>query len=111
MMLNINLDVYNLIIYRTKFITVYHILPQEMDVRQKRGLTGPHSPSISPQSDSNATNKAYAARSYGYSRRGLRGNFVPPIRSKESSGGNVTSRIGGKGEDALDDSTKRWLVN
>lgn len=81
-----------------------------MDARQRRGLAGSQSPIVSPQSDNNVTNKSYAARSYGCSRRGLRGNFVPPIRSKEGSGGNMTSRIGGKGDDALDDSTKRWLV-
>lgn len=96
--------------YISNVITLSHILQQEMDARQRRGLAGSQSPSVSPQSDNNGTNKAYAARSYGYSRRGIRGNFVPPIRSKEGSGGNMTSRIAGKGDDTLDDSTKRWLV-
>ncbi|KAK6928523.1 ATPase, AAA-type, core [Dillenia turbinata] len=74
----------------------------EIDVRQKRGLAASPSSSVSPQS-------GYSAKSYGYSRRGLRGNFVPPIRSNGGNMGNVTSRIGGKGDDALEDSTKRCL--
>ncbi|XP_052196695.1 ATPase family AAA domain-containing protein FIGL1 [Diospyros lotus] len=81
----------------------------EMDSRQRAGQLGSPSASVSPQSDSNATNKVYGARSYGISRRGIRGNFVPPIRSNGGNAGNMISRIGGKGEDALDDSTKRCL--
>ncbi|KAI7741929.1 hypothetical protein M8C21_024308 [Ambrosia artemisiifolia] len=85
----------------------------ELDVRQKRGLTGSPNPSVSPQSD--GTNRGYGVKSYG-TRRGIRG-FVPPIRSNggntgnASNGGNtgnVTSRAS-KGEDALDDSTKRCM--
>ncbi|PIN09789.1 AAA+-type ATPase [Handroanthus impetiginosus] len=79
----------------------------EMEARQKRGLAGSPSASISPQSD--GTLRGYGAKSYGFSRRGVRGNFVPPIRSNGNSTGNVTSRIAGKGEDAIDDSTKRCL--
>ncbi|KAL6960424.1 Fidgetin-like protein 1 [Sarracenia purpurea var. burkii] len=81
----------------------------EMDTRQRRGLVGSPGASISPQSDNNATNRGYGARSYGFSRRGIRGNFVPPIRSTGGNGGNMTSRVAGKGDDALDDSTKRCL--
>lgn len=83
-----------------------------MDARQRRGSGGMQSPTVSPQSDNNG-NRGFGNRSYGYTRRGIRGNFVPPIRSKEGSAGNTTSRIArpaGKGDDALDDSTKRWLV-
>ncbi|CAA0824634.1 P-loop containing nucleoside triphosphate hydrolases superfamily protein [Striga hermonthica] len=80
----------------------------EMEARQKRGLAGSPSASVSPQSDA-GTNKGYGARSYGFSRRGVRGNFVPPIRSNGSNVGNVVSRTGGKGDDAPDDSTKRCL--
>ncbi|XP_076954355.1 ATPase family AAA domain-containing protein FIGL1-like [Bidens hawaiensis] len=76
----------------------------EMDVRQKRGLTASPNPSVSPQSD--GSNRGYGAKSYG-SRRGLRG-FVPPIRSNGGNTGNVTSRAS-KGEDTLDDSTKRCM--
>ncbi|XP_076905148.1 ATPase family AAA domain-containing protein FIGL1-like [Bidens hawaiensis] len=76
----------------------------EMDVRQKRGLTASPNPSVSPQSD--GSNRGYGIKSYG-SRRGLRG-FVPPIRSNGGNTGNVTSRAS-KGEDALDDSTKRCM--
>ncbi|KAL2457802.1 P-loop containing nucleoside triphosphate hydrolase superfamily protein [Abeliophyllum distichum] len=80
----------------------------EMDVRQRRGLTGSPSASVSPQSDMGA-NKGYGVRSYGFSRRGIRGNFIPPIRSNGNNTGNTTKSIAGKGEDALDDSTKRCL--
>ncbi|XP_051140861.1 ATPase family AAA domain-containing protein FIGL1 [Andrographis paniculata] len=79
----------------------------EMEARQKRGLSGSPSASVSPQSDAGA--RGYGNRSYGFSRRGVRGNFIPPIRSNGNSTGNVTSRTAGKGEDAIDDSTKRCL--
>ncbi|CAI9272830.1 unnamed protein product [Lactuca saligna] len=78
----------------------------EMDVRQKRGMTGSPSSSVSPQSDGN--NRGYGVKSYPQ-RRGIRG-FVPPIRSNGGNTGNVTSRGNStKGEDALDDSTKRCM--
>ncbi|XP_071707031.1 ATPase family AAA domain-containing protein FIGL1-like isoform X2 [Rutidosis leptorrhynchoides] len=76
----------------------------EMDVRQKRGLTGSPNPSVSPQSDGG--NRGYGVKSYG-SRRGLRG-FVPPIKSNGNNTGNVMSRAT-KGDDTLDDSTKRCM--
>ncbi|KAM7509250.1 hypothetical protein LguiA_019703 [Lonicera macranthoides] len=79
----------------------------ETDARQRRGLTGLQSPSVSPQSDNNG--RGYGLKSYGYSRRGVRGNFVPPIRSNGGNTGNMTSRIAGKGDDALDDSTKKCM--
>lgn len=85
------------------------LAPQEMDVRQRRGLTGSPSDSVSPQSDM-GNNKGYGVRSYGFSRRGIRGNFIPPIRSNGNNMGNITKSIAGKGEDALDDSTKRWYL-
>ncbi|XP_062086469.1 ATPase family AAA domain-containing protein FIGL1-like [Humulus lupulus] len=37
------------------------------------------------------------------------GNFVPPIKSNGGNSGNITSRIGGKSDDTVDDSTKRCL--
>ncbi|KAI3520681.1 hypothetical protein L1887_10131 [Cichorium endivia] len=78
----------------------------EMDVRQKRGFAGSPNSSASPQSD--GTNRGYGVKSYG-SRRGTRG-FVPPIRSNGGNSGNVTSRASAaKGEDSLDDSTKRCM--
>lgn len=80
-----------------------------MDAKQKRGLAGSPNTSVSPQCNDNVSYKGYGMRSYGSSRRGVRGNFVPPVRSTGGTAGNmVNSRIGGKGEDALDDSTKRW---
>ncbi|KAL4653117.1 hypothetical protein ACB092_01G279300 [Castanea dentata] len=81
----------------------------EMDARQRRGLAGSPSASVSPQSDNNCANRGYGVKSYGVSRRGVRGGFIPPIKSNGGNVGNVTSRIGGKCDDALDDSTKRCL--
>lgn len=79
-----------------------------METRQKR--EGIHSPTASvSQYDINSSNRVYGGRSYGVSRRGVRGNFVPPIKSNGTGDGNMTSRIG-KGDDTLDDSTKRWSV-
>ena len=78
-----------------------------MEARQNRGLNGSPSASISPQTDA-GTQRGYGARSYNYTRRGVRGNFVPPIRSNGNNTGNTTSRNAGKNEDTLDDSTKRW---
>ncbi|XP_042007900.1 ATPase family AAA domain-containing protein FIGL1-like [Salvia splendens] len=80
----------------------------EMEARQNRGLNGSPSASISPQTDA-GTQRGYGARSYNYTRRGVRGNFVPPIRSNGNNTGNTTSRNAGKNEDALDDSTKRCM--
>lgn len=79
-----------------------------MDARQRRGLSGSPSANVSPQSDINAASRGYNGRSYGVPRRGVRGNFIPPIRSNGGNTGNVTSRIAGKSDDALEDSTKRW---
>ncbi|KAI3885269.1 hypothetical protein MKW98_002661 [Papaver atlanticum] len=74
----------------------------EMDARQKRGSIG--SPS------DNSSVRGYGVRSGGLQRRGIRGNFVPPIRSNGSNIGHINSRIsGGKGDDALDDSTKKCM--
>ncbi|KAL5581367.1 hypothetical protein UlMin_013809 [Ulmus minor] len=81
----------------------------EMDARQRKGLSGSPNASVSPQSDGNAASRGYGGRSYGFSRRGVRGNFVPPIKSNGSNTGNVTSRVAGKSDDALEDSTKRCL--
>lgn len=81
----------------------------EMDARQRRGSAGSPSASVSPQSDNNFTSRGYGAKSYGFPRRGIRGNFVPPIRSNGGNASNMTSQIAGKGDDALDDSTKRCL--
>jgi hypothetical protein len=83
-------------------------LSQEMDARQRRGLAGSPSASVSPQSENNFASRGHGMKSYGFSRRGVRGNFVPPIKSSGGNVGNVTSRIAGKCDDALDDSTKRW---
>lgn len=77
-----------------------------MEAKQKRDLSG--SPNASSYSQCDIFSRRYGIRSYGVQRRGIRGNFIPPIKSNGNSAGNVTSRIAGKGEDVLDDSTKRW---
>ncbi|XP_020245818.1 fidgetin-like protein 1 [Asparagus officinalis] len=83
----------------------------ERDTRQKHGLAGSSNASVSPQSDNNLAGniRNYGMRSGGLSRRGLRGNFVPPIRSSGGNAGNTTSRIPGKCEDSLEDSTRKCL--
>ncbi|KAL9454377.1 hypothetical protein AB3S75_009881 [Citrus x aurantiifolia] len=81
----------------------------ERDVRQRRGLVGSSGASVSPQSDNNPNIRGYGAKSYGISRRGVRGSFVPPIRNNGSNVGNMTSRCAGKNDDALEDSTKACL--
>ncbi|CAH8388432.1 unnamed protein product [Eruca vesicaria subsp. sativa] len=81
----------------------------EMDVRQKRGSAGAPNSSLSPQGDNNALGRGYGARSGGYLRRGYRGNFVPPVKSSGNNVGNTTSRIGGKTDDTLDESTRTCL--
>ncbi|XP_048139302.1 ATPase family AAA domain-containing protein FIGL1 isoform X3 [Rhodamnia argentea] len=79
----------------------------EMEARRRHGLAGSPSASLSPQSDS--IGRGYGGRSYGSIRRGVRGNFIPPIRSNGNSMGNMTSRVAGKSDDGIDDSTKRCL--
>lgn len=81
-----------------------------MDSRQRKGLVGSPNASVSPQSDHNGGTRSYSGKSYGFSRRGIRGNFIPPIKFNAGSSGNVTSRASGKGDDAMDDSTKRWYM-
>ncbi|KAL6011062.1 Fidgetin-like protein 1 [Asimina triloba] len=82
----------------------------EMDARRKQGLLSSPAGSVSPQCESSPGNmRNYGSRSGGISRRGLRGNFVPPMRSNGTNMGNMTARISGKTDDALEDSTKRCL--
>ncbi|KAK7316058.1 hypothetical protein VNO77_34727 [Canavalia gladiata] len=81
----------------------------EMEAKQRRGVGGSPSASVSPQCDTSPANRLYGGRSYGVSRRGFRGNFVPPIKSNGNSSGNMSSRIAGKYDDSLDDSTKKCL--
>lgn len=75
-------------------------------MRQRRGSTGSPSASTSPQSD--VIGRNYGVRSCGSSRRGVRGSFIPPVKSNGSSSANLTSRVSGKSDDGLDDSTKKW---
>lgn len=79
-----------------------------MDARQRRGLAASPNAPVSPQSDNSVANRSFSTRSYGVSRRGVRGNFVPPVRSNGGNVGNMTSKISGKSDDALDDSTRSW---
>lgn len=76
-------------------------------MKQRRGLGGSPNYSLSPHNDYNSNTRYYGGKSYGVSRRGVRGNFIPPIRSNGNNTG-MTARNGGKGDDALEDSTKKW---
>lgn len=82
-----------------------------MEVKQKRGLGNSPNCSVSPHSDYNSSTRGYGGKSYGVSRRGVRGNFIPPIRSNGSNTGNLTARTGGKGDDAVEDSTRKWYID
>ncbi|KAJ0111482.1 hypothetical protein Patl1_03020 [Pistacia atlantica] len=66
-------------------------------------------PSSKHSIDSSVVGNGCKAKARAVSRRGVRGNFVPPIRSNGSNVGNMTSRAAGKNDDALDDSTKACL--
>ncbi|KAI3409733.1 AAA domain-containing protein [Psidium guajava] len=79
----------------------------EMEARRRHGWAGSPSASLSPQSDS--IGRGYGGRSHSSIRRGVRGSFIPPIRSNGNSMGNMTSRVTGKSDDGIDDSTKRCL--
>ncbi|KAJ6820057.1 fidgetin-like protein 1 [Iris pallida] len=84
----------------------------DMDAKQRYGSMGPPRSCSSPQSENNLVGnmRNYGTRSGGLSRRGLRGNFVPPIRSNGGNAGNMISTRGsGKCDDSLEDSTKRCL--
>ncbi|OAY64046.1 Fidgetin-like protein 1 [Ananas comosus] len=68
----------------------------EMDARQRHGLKDPPGASISPQSDYNPNTRNYGIRPGGIARRGLRGNFVPPVRNNGGNTGNmISSRVSG----------------
>ncbi|XP_051196937.1 ATPase family AAA domain-containing protein FIGL1 isoform X1 [Lolium perenne] len=79
-----------------------------MDAVQKHGHNGHQGASVSPQCDNNLSTRNYGARPSWNSRRGPRGNFVPPIRN---NGGSTTinSRVTGKNDDPMEDSTKKCL--
>lgn len=84
----------------------------EMDARQKHGGRCSLNTALSPQRENNlaGTTRNYGMRSGGFPRRGFRGNFVPPIKSSGGNTGNaISSRISGKSDDLLDDSTRICL--
>ncbi|KAF0887988.1 hypothetical protein E2562_006909 [Oryza meyeriana var. granulata] len=81
----------------------------EMDSVQKYGHNGTQGASVSPQCDSNPSNRNYGVRPTWNSRRGLRGNFVPPIRNNGGSACNTTSRVIGKNDESMGDSTRKCL--
>ena len=85
---------------------------QEIDSRQKHGFMGSPSASIPSQVDGNSTGNArsYAFKHNTASRRGVRGNFVPPVKSNGGNMASINSRIAGKSDDSLEESTKRWSV-
>uniref|UniRef100_A0ACD5XZ49 Uncharacterized protein n=1 Tax=Avena sativa TaxID=4498 RepID=A0ACD5XZ49_AVESA len=79
-----------------------------MDAVQKHGHNGHQGASVSPQCDNNLSTRSYGARPSWNSRRGPRGNFVPPIRNNGGSA-TINSRITGKNDDSMEDSTKKCL--
>lgn len=89
-----------------------------MDSVQKRGgATGHGQPSSSafagssPSSChlSNNGQRNTVPRSLGMSRRGVRGNFIPPVRSNGGSAGYATTPRSSAGqENGLEESTRRW---
>ncbi|RLM98967.1 fidgetin-like protein 1 [Panicum miliaceum] len=80
----------------------------EMDVVQKLGRNGPQGASVSPQCDNNHSTRNYGVRPSWNSRRGPRGGFVPPIRNNGGSGTTI-SRVTGKGDDSMEDSTRKCI--
>ncbi|PUZ67005.1 hypothetical protein GQ55_3G395600 [Panicum hallii var. hallii] len=80
----------------------------EMDVVQKPGRNGPQGASVSPQCDNNHSTRNYGVRPSWNSRRGPRGGFVPPIRNNGGSGTTI-SRVTGKGDDSMEDSTRKCI--
>ncbi|XP_065877123.1 ATPase family AAA domain-containing protein FIGL1 [Euphorbia lathyris] len=79
----------------------------EMDAKQKRGLV--RSPSTSSSLQNDNINRGYGVRPYGYSRSGVRGNFVPPIKSNGGNNGNMTAKVTGNSGAASDDSTRKCM--
>uniref|UniRef100_A0A8I7BE04 AAA+ ATPase domain-containing protein n=1 Tax=Hordeum vulgare subsp. vulgare TaxID=112509 RepID=A0A8I7BE04_HORVV len=82
-----------------------------MDAVQKHGHNGHQGASVSPQCDNSLSTQNYGVRPSWNSRRGPRGNFVPPIRNNGGSTCNaINSRgITGKNDDSMEDSIKKCL--
>ncbi|VAI14912.1 unnamed protein product [Triticum turgidum subsp. durum] len=82
-----------------------------MDTVQKHGHNGHQGASVSPQCDNNLSTQNYGVRPSWNSRRGPRGNFVPPIRNNGGSACNaINSRgVAGKNDDSMEDSIKKCL--
>ncbi|CAL9193551.1 unnamed protein product [Musa hybrid cultivar] len=84
----------------------------EMDAKQRPCSMGPANASVSPQVNNNSFGNVrnYGMRYGNVTRRGVRGNFVPPIRSSGGNTGNMISpRISGQCDDALQDSTRKCI--
>lgn len=90
-----------------------------MDSKQKGSLTcSPGGSSSSPSNFANENHymtkndvRPYGGRSVMIPRRGVRGNFIPPVRSNGTTAGAVSgSRVPCKNDDTLEDSTRRWFV-
>ncbi|KAJ0988869.1 hypothetical protein J5N97_007225 [Dioscorea zingiberensis] len=83
----------------------------EMDAKHGHGLIGNQNTVVSPANDNPVGNmRSYGMRSGFISRRGLRGNFVPPVKSNGGNTSNmISSRVLGKSDDALEDSTRKCL--
>lgn len=90
-----------------------------MDSRQKGSLTcSPGASSSSPSAFAHESRnmmkndvRPHGGRSIMIPRRGVRGNFIPPVRSNGTTAGGVSgSRAPCKNDDTLEDSTRRWFV-
>ncbi|CAN6464807.1 unnamed protein product [Victoria cruziana] len=89
-----------------------------MDSRQKGSLTcSPGASSSSPSALAHESRnmmkndvRPHSGRSIMIPRRGVRGNFIPPVRSNGTTAGGVSgSRAPCKNDDTLEDSTRRCL--
>ncbi|KAL6851866.1 hypothetical protein ACP4OV_020051 [Aristida adscensionis] len=79
-----------------------------IDVVQKQGHNDRQGVSVSPQCDSSHSTRNYGVRPSWNSRRGPRGGFVPPIRNNGGPG-TTTSRVTGKIDDSMEDSTRKCI--
>eukprot|EP01018_Ginkgo_biloba_P013744 Gb_27653 [translate_table: standard] len=99
----------------TGFVTAR--LKLAMDTMQKQGVCSPNvsvSATVNPTYQSGANGvgnpRATVPKSLGMSRRGVRNNFIPPVRSNGAGGGAAAvPRAPANAENGLEESTKRCL--
>ena len=91
-----------------------------MDSTQKRGGANAQNqwsqptspayggPTASSYHSSSNGNRNVVPKSLGMNRRGVRGNFIPPVRSGNGGGGGGATSYNAGSEAGLEDSTRRW---